>query len=102
MAADEGSEFVFDGPSRTFAKSQTHLYIFSVRFWAFPGKGSKKTPYKYFCKKSMSKTFPKKIDKNSMSVFFPTFYGLSRFWVFLGDVSSKTPQQIAKFLPKNG
>jgi hypothetical protein len=48
-----------------------------VRFWAFLGKGSSKTTLKYFCKKSMSKTFPspcrklfpKKSTKISMSGF---------------------------------
>jgi hypothetical protein len=53
------------------AKSQTCLpaYLptdfFSLKkksFWAFLGKGISKTPLKYFCKKSMSKTFCKDID----------------------------------------
>jgi hypothetical protein len=46
-------------------------------FWAFLGKGSSKTPYKYFCKKSMSKTFPKKIDRN-FDVCFTAFSGVSQ------------------------
>jgi hypothetical protein len=60
-----------------------------VRFWAFLGKGSSKTPQKYFCKKSMSKTFPKTIDRD-LDVSFPsTFFVLSRFRVFLSDGTSK-------------
>jgi hypothetical protein len=72
-----GRPKIFDGPPRTFAKSQTDppthqptffflaffLVLVRFRFRAFLGKGSSKTPLKYFCKKSMSKTFPKKIDK---------------------------------------
>jgi hypothetical protein len=50
------------------------LDFFLARFWAFLGKGSSKTPYKYFCKKSMSKTFPKISTKISMSVFPRLFW----------------------------
>jgi hypothetical protein len=35
--------------------------LFLVRFWAFLGKGSSKTPYKYFYKKYMSKSFSEQI-----------------------------------------
>jgi hypothetical protein len=38
----------------------------------------------------MSKTFPKKIDKNFNVSFSSTFFVLSRFRVFLSDGSSKT------------
>jgi hypothetical protein len=53
----------------------------------FLGKGSSKTPQKYFCKKSMSKTFPKKIDKNfdvsfSSNFCFIAFSGVSQRWEF--------------------
>jgi hypothetical protein len=56
-----------------------------VRFWAFLGNGSSKTPQKRFgfCKKPMSKTFPKKIDKHpdvrfSSNLFFIAFSGVSQ------------------------
>jgi hypothetical protein len=49
------------------------LNFFLVRFWAFFGKGSKKNPEKYFCKKSMSKKFSEKIDKN-FDVSFPRLF----------------------------
>jgi hypothetical protein len=57
--------------------------FFLVSSWAFLGKGSSKTPQKYFCKKFMSKTFSEKIDQK-IDVSF------SRFRVFLSDGSSKT------------
>jgi hypothetical protein len=86
------------------------LGIFLVRFRAFLGKGSSKTPYeklKYFCKKSMSITFSKKIDKNFDVSLSSTLFVLSRFRVFLSDGSSKTLQKtfckknrVEKFLQK--
>jgi len=50
-------------------------------------KGSSKTPLIYFYKKSMSKEFPKKSTKISMSVFprlfcFISFSGVSQRWEF--------------------
>jgi hypothetical protein len=72
-----------------------------VRFWAFLGKGSSKRQLKCFCKKSMSKTFPEKIDKIfdvsfssicfRLTAFLSTFC-LVRFWAFLGGGRSKTRQ----------
>jgi hypothetical protein len=68
---------------RTLTKSPTHpptirlfffLDFFLVRFWAFLGKGSSKTPQKYFCKKSMSKTFSKISTKNFDDSFSSTFF----------------------------
>jgi hypothetical protein len=64
------------------------LTFFSVRFWAFLGKGSSKTPQKYFGKNSVSKTFPKFSKKNRCQLFldFFCFIGcfpakfLSKFW----------------------
>jgi hypothetical protein len=47
------------------------------------GLGSSKTPYTYFGKKSMSKTFPKISTKISMSVFPRLLFVLS-FIAFLG------------------
>jgi hypothetical protein len=70
--------------------------FFLVRFWAFLGKGSSKTPLKYFGKKSMSKTFPQKIEKKSMSVFSRLFFVLSRFRVFFNEWSSKTLEKKSK------
>jgi hypothetical protein len=103
-------------PPRTFAKSQTHpptirlffpLELFLVRFWAFLGKGSSKIPLKCFCKKSMSKTFPKKIDKDFDVSFSSTFFVLSRFRGFLSDGGLKTHKKtfckkhrVEKFLQK--
>jgi hypothetical protein len=84
-----------DPPVGTFAKSQTHpptirpffVDFFLVRFWAFLGKGSSKTPLKYFSKKSMSKTFPIKTKKISKCVFldfdlfcFIAFSSVSQRW----------------------
>jgi hypothetical protein len=83
-----------DGPPRTFAKSRIHPptirlffldFFFRVRFWAFLGKGSSKTPLKYFGKKSMSETFSKISTKQSMSVFPRLCFVLSRFRVFFSD-----------------
>jgi hypothetical protein len=91
-----------DGPPRAFTKSQTHpptpptfffLTFYLVRFWAFLGKGSSKTPLKYFCKKSMSKTFPKILIFFFDVSFSSIFFVLSRFRVFLSDGSSKTLQK---------
>jgi hypothetical protein len=85
-----------DGPPRTFAKSQTHppadfffpWHFVLVRFRAFLGKGSSKTPYKYFCKKSMSKTFPEKNRQKFRCQFFLDLFrfiavsGVSQRWEF--------------------
>jgi hypothetical protein len=62
--------------------------------------GSSKTPYKYFCKKSMSKTFAEKINQNFDVRFSSTFFVLSRSRVFLSDESSKTPQDHKKHFAK--
>jgi hypothetical protein len=64
--------------------------FFLVRFWEFFGKGSAKTPQKYFYKQSMSKTFPKKIGENFDVSFSSTFFILPHFRVFLSDGRSKT------------
>jgi hypothetical protein len=53
------------------------LAFFLVRFWAFLGKGSSKTPQKCFCKKSMSKTFPK-----ISILFFDVSFFLDFFWFY--------------------
>jgi hypothetical protein len=52
------------------------LFFFSefLRFWAFLGKGSSKTPQKYFCQKPMSKTFSEKNDKNFDASFSSAFF----------------------------
>jgi hypothetical protein len=68
--------------------------IFLLRFWAFLGKGQlargvqkhHKNMFTVY-KKSMSKTFPEKIDKDFDFSFSSTFSVLSRFRVFLSDVS---------------
>jgi hypothetical protein len=65
------------------------LAFFLVRFWAFLGKGSSKTPQKYFCKKSMSKTFPEKIDKN----FDVSFSSAFRFYRGFGCFSAMGVQK---------
>jgi hypothetical protein len=58
--------------------------FFLVCFWVLLGKESSKTAYKYFCKKSMSKTFP---QKSTTKCHFPLdffvlsrFFGVSRRW----------------------
>jgi hypothetical protein len=65
-------------------------------FWyvcgRFLARGVQKHHTNIFTKKSMSKTFPKKVDKN-FDVSFTTFFVLSRFRVFLSDGSSKTLQK---------
>jgi hypothetical protein len=59
------------------------LPFVSVSFWAFHGKGSSKTPYKYFSKKSMSRTFFDVSFSSGLRV-------LSRFRLFRSDWSSNT------------
>jgi hypothetical protein len=89
-----------NAPPRTFAKSQTCpltcrpflLLTFLVRFWAFRGKRSSKTPHRYFCKVHVE-NFPKKIDKTLMSGFPRLWFVLSRFRVFPSHGSSKTLQK---------
>jgi hypothetical protein len=84
-------------PPRAFAKSQTHpptcqlffLGFFLVHCGAFLGKGSSKTPYKYICKKSISKSFQSQSKQILVFVFV-----VSRFRVFLGNKSSKTQQTV--------
>jgi hypothetical protein len=81
---------------------------FVLSFIAFLGvseqgnlPGNSKTRKKCFYKKSMSQTFPKKIDQNFVVSFpSPLFFYLSRFRVFLSDGSSKTQQKA--FYKKNG
>jgi hypothetical protein len=52
-----------------------------VHFGAFLDQGSSKTPWAYFCKKSLSKTFYKKPTKNPRCIF-PSFFGFyGRFLV---------------------
>jgi hypothetical protein len=48
-----------------------------VRFWAFLGEGSSKTPQKYVHKKFMSEASPKKIDNLFYVLFlvFVCFFG---------------------------
>jgi amino acid transporter len=82
--------------------------FFLVRFWAFLGKGSSKTPQKYFYKKSMSKTFSKKIENfvgvsfSSIFFCFIAFSGVSQRWEFKNttkNILRKT--SVEKFLQKN-
>jgi hypothetical protein len=59
-----------------------------VRLWTlgFLGReGSSKTPLKYFCKKSMSKTFSRKIDKN----FHVSFFSTSFCFIVFSNVSQR-------------
>jgi hypothetical protein len=75
-----------DPPVHLLNPRPTHPPSDLVRFWAFLGKGSSKTPQTYLYKKSMSKTFPKKSTNISMSVFsrlfFIAFSGVSQRWEF--------------------
>jgi hypothetical protein len=57
----------------------TRRLFFLLRFGAFLGKGSSKTPLKYFCKKSMSKTFSNQIDKNYDVSFSSSFFCVIAF-----------------------
>jgi hypothetical protein len=82
------------------------LIFFLVRFWAFLGKGSSKTPQEGFGKKSVSKT-SQNFDQNFNVSFSSTSFVLSHFRVFFSDGSSKTLQKtfyknrVEKFLQKN-
>jgi hypothetical protein len=49
-------------------------HFFLVRFWAFLGKGSSKTPQKYLYKRTMSKKKIKNFDKNFDVSFSSTFF----------------------------
>jgi hypothetical protein len=69
-----------------------------VRFWAFLGKGSSKTPRKYTFLSPCRNLFPKNRQKLrcQFSLDF-LFYFLSRFQVLLGNGNSKALQKkIAK------
>ena len=62
-------------------------------------KGSSKTPQIYVCKKSMSKEFPKKSTKFSMSVFprlfcFIAFSGVSQRWELQNTTKKRFAKQI--------
>jgi hypothetical protein len=59
---------------------------------AFIGKGSSKTPYKYFYKKVHVENFPQK-NRKFFDVSFSSVFVLSRFRMFLSDGSSKTLQK---------
>jgi hypothetical protein len=81
-----------DGPPRTYAKSQTYTYLpadFFPDFFgtarAFLGKGSSKTPQKYFCKSPCRKLFIKKSEENRCQFFLDFLGDLSRFRVYLSD-----------------
>jgi hypothetical protein len=82
----EGPPQKIDGPPRAFAQSQTHptthqptfffLVFFLVRFWGVSRQGEFKNTIKIFLKKnSMSKTFPKKSTKISMSILLFRGFG---------------------------
>jgi hypothetical protein len=87
-------------PRPTPPPTQIFWVFFLVCFWAFLGKGSSKTPYKYFCKKSMSKQFPKKSTKISMSVFprLPLFYRVFGFFSAMG-VQKGTTKNVLQTKP---
>jgi hypothetical protein len=84
--------------------------LFLVRFWAFLGKGSSKTPQKYFYKNAMSKTFSEKIlrkpKKNSISVFpqlfcFIALLGVSWRWEFKSTTKNVLQKnRVEKFFKK--
>jgi hypothetical protein len=86
-----GRQKKIDGPPRTKTKSQTHppairlffpSLFFLVRFWAFLGKGSSKTPQKYFYKKPMShvENFSQNFDNFFLCQFFLDFFGFIAFF----------------------
>jgi hypothetical protein len=78
-----------------------------VRFWAFLGKGSSKTPKQCSYKKSMSKLFTKKIDKTFDVSFLRllcsiAFSGVSQRWEFKGTAKNVLQKNLVeKFLEKN-
>jgi hypothetical protein len=99
---------------RPFAKSQTHpaaiRFFFLVRLWALLGKGSSKTPWQYFCKKSMSKTIPKNRQKFRCQFFFDFFCfiavsGVSQRWEFKNTTkkiqNKSCPKVFTKYSTKN-
>jgi hypothetical protein len=85
-----------------------HDFFFPVRFWAFLGQGSAKTPLKYFCKKSMSNAFSKQNRQKFRCQFFLDFFWLYRvFGCFSAMGVKKTPpktlyekHRVEKFLQK--
>jgi hypothetical protein len=86
-----GRQNKIDGPPRTFAKSHTHpptrtffsLTFFQYVFGRFSARGVQKHHKNYFCKKSMSKAFPKISTKISMSGFPRIFLFYRVFGCFI-------------------
>jgi hypothetical protein len=79
-----------DAAAAAAARAPRPLPAPPPRFCSFNGLAS--TPCKCFCKKSMSKTFPKKIDKNfdvsSPSICF-WFYRVFGCFLAISDVFAK-------------
>ena len=69
-----------DQPRSLHSPVAFFFLFFLVRFWAFLGKGSSKTPQKYFCKKPMSKTFSEKILRKSTKISISVFPLLFLFY----------------------
>jgi hypothetical protein len=101
LALDRGAgKKKIDGPARTFAKSQTHP---PTVFGRFSARGVKKTPYKYFCKKSMSTTFSKQIGKKidvSDASFSSTFFVFGCFSAM--GVQQHTKKRFTKNIVSKG
>jgi hypothetical protein len=79
-----------------------------VRFWTFLGKGSSKTPQKYFCQKVHVENFPQN-NRPRFGCQFPldffrfvAFSGVSQRWDF--KTHKKTlckKHRVERFLQKN-
>jgi hypothetical protein len=85
-------------PVHLLNTSRLFFLAFSVlvRVWAFLGKGSSKTPLKYFCKKSMPKIFSKTFGVSFSSICFGfiAFLGVLQRWEFKNTI--KTCQKSEK------
>jgi hypothetical protein len=79
--------------------------FFKVHFWAFLGKGSSKTPQKYFYKRSMSKKIQKFRQKFRCQFFldffcFIAFSDVFQRWEFKNTTKNVTKKSCRKFLYK--
>jgi hypothetical protein len=97
--------YIADPPTRhpTFF----FLDLFFVRFSAFLGKGSSKTPLKYFCKKSTeTRNFDASFSLLDFFCFnnntFIAFSGVSQRWEFKSTTKNVLQKnRVEKFLQKN-
>jgi hypothetical protein len=81
--------------------NQPQLFVFLVRFWAFLGKGSPKTPLKHFLQKVHVENISRKNRQKFRCHFFLNFFcfiafsGVSRRWEFKKRFTHKKTCRIA-------